>query len=147
VSSALYLDEATDELILTQGTLSSIQVLPSKTLVDPKASNIQVTHQGNKLSDNSNQNQTEGVRKRKAVTAGKENDGSCVPFSKPSAVEKKILMEGEEVQTQYDERPSITSNKGHGPSKPKSKKAEKSCRKRLLTQVKGQSKITGFFRL
>ena len=75
------------------------------------------------------------------LTTGKENVESC------SAVNKLIVLAGEEKQTQCSGVTSISSIAKHGQSKLKSNKAEKSCRKRLLPQVKGQSKITGFFKM
>ncbi|GFR65128.1 PCNA-interacting partner-like [Elysia marginata] len=152
VSSALYLEED-DQPILTQNTLTSIEILPSKTLVDPKASDSQEGRRKNVSAfalstvTNDKVNQAKGTRKRKAAAAGQENAESGVILSDAAASDIHQSAAKEKQLADFEGNTPKSSKKTAGQSNVKTKKVGKSCRKRLLPQVKGQSKITGFFRL
>ncbi|XP_005105693.1 PCNA-interacting partner [Aplysia californica] len=160
VSSALYVDAGSDlGLLMSQRTMSSVEVLPSKTIVQPReGSDFDVGMEKSKRGPNKAAAlQTVDVKDR--VGKGQERKGKRCPETR-------------------SEKENITKEKsGVGPSKPKQqrggrkaqasvgelmdspksskknnqigagkKKVDKSCRRRLLPQVKGQAKITGFFR-
>ena len=116
----------------------------SNTLVEPKACDGRVekiidkpalrmvTDQTNKVWNTKKTSRAEGKGKRKAISDQENRDRDVI--SDGSKVKRSTGQEEKQMK-QFDE------------GRQKSQKVGKSCRKRLLPQVKGQSKITGFFRV
>ncbi|XP_055886998.1 PCNA-interacting partner-like [Biomphalaria glabrata] len=142
VSCALYLetDKIPDELMMSQATLSTIDVIPSKTIVqsgekgtlDNKSS---FTHNSNSLPLLGKVTKLKGNKRSHMAVAGQEN-----------LVTVPALAEEVKSKQQNTALSSPKSSKS-GAAQFKKGNPKSSCRRRLMPQVKGQAKITGFFRM
>ncbi|XP_050402885.1 PCNA-interacting partner [Patella vulgata] len=121
---------------LLRENLNSVIVIPSKTIVHAAPGNHGL-HLGLKHSD---------TNKRDSAAFDKENiqlDDQPNKRQKTDVEASKINVEG---KSKKGEKPSKKISSKSQESK-KTKPQPKSCRRKLLPQVKGQQNITSFFRL
>ncbi|CAG5132869.1 unnamed protein product [Candidula unifasciata] len=154
VSAAFYVDaENNPELLLTQRTMSTIEVLPSKTIVHPRVdAGEQTSHQTtstnvSKLSNVKNvQNIKSKGQKRPATSVLDKENLIISPTSHAPEPHRKVKPKETSLNTKASPK-IIQRSSNQEITTPKQNKSVKSCRRRLLSQIKGQGKITGFFRI
>jgi len=156
VSNALVVSDCAQELLLTPNSLKSIEVVPSKTIAQPRAGfekkteksvddEISISRTAFSDIENTNANGKKGHGKRCAETISEQENIDTIAIPKNG---KKLKLKESDPIT--DDKSVIIAKKtmeSPKSSKRSKIKSDKSCRRRLLPQVKGQSKLTGFFKM
>ena len=157
VSSALYVQQEPGlDLELSPKTLNSIEVLPCKTIVQPRESgtdalqNITSKKGGKTKTDcfEKNSNLDTDMECEKKLLKRRSDD--LQPDQNKEPLKKSVKSSSSSSgprNTEFGKKEEKTSDSVSHCTKANKKKMEsKSCRRKLLPQVKGQGKITGFFK-
>ncbi|XP_059156919.1 PCNA-interacting partner-like [Physella acuta] len=134
VSAALYID-ADQDAVLSQGTLSSVDVIPSKTIAHPRPDHVTTTSLRETTTSSVVVRNAKGSKR--CIVSSKDQENLTL-YPGQDASKAKLPCQQTLVLTDSPK----SSRAGHQQGK-----SSKSCRRRLLPQVKGQAKITGFFRI
>lgn len=155
VSNALFVPDCNEDLLLSPNSLNSIEVLPSKTIAQPRAGfdkPLQVTN----IQEDPIRTAFDKIEGKVCEEKGKPRQGKRCAETLSEQENSNVKQEGPKKAKSKKTEPkkkSAAENILDSPKSTKSlkqqkdKKVDKSCRRRLLPQVKGQSKLTGFFRV